>query len=86
MFRDHVFFGRLDKGEMRITAKKGRIESIVVDTSCFLAAVEWHFKSFVAVLRDTSLVDERRRFYSVCRDRWDWDADPRVIGMANPVV
>jgi hypothetical protein len=86
MFRDHVFFGRLDKGEMRITTKKGRIESIVVDAPRFWAAVERHFKSFVAVLRDTASVDERRRFYRVCKDRWDWDGDPRVIGMANPTV
>ena len=86
MFRDHVFFGKLDKGEMLITTKKGRVESIVVDSARFVRAVERHFKRFVATLRDTSSVDERKRFYDTCKDRWDWDGGPRVIGMANPVV
>ena len=83
MFRDHIFFKRLDKGELYITEYNKKIESIVVDSSRFCKAIERHFAKLIANLRDPSCVKQRTTFQKMCRSRWDCEGEARHIGMDN---
>jgi hypothetical protein len=84
MFRDRIFFKRLDKGELYVTVTKKKIDSILVDSRRFCNAIERHFCRFIATLRNPACIEERTKFNAMCKIRWDWEGEAIYIGMANP--
>jgi len=91
IFRDRIVFKRLEKGELLVTLPKrngqidetGEIESILVDTGRFSAAVERHFKGFLTCLRDPNKIEQRYKFERICQDKWRWD-EGTIIGLPDP--
>jgi hypothetical protein len=84
VFRDRIYFKRLDKGEFYVTKSKKGIESIVIDSQRFCNAVERHFAQLIAVLRNPSSIGQRAKFEIICKAQWDYDGPGRVVGFPNP--
>ena len=85
MFRDHIFFKKLDRGELLITPVNKKIESILVDSAKFITSVERHFSGLIAALRDPSSIEKRKTFEKMCKKQWDWEGPARYIGIDNPM-
>jgi hypothetical protein len=87
MFRERIFFGRPKDGVIHITLplvngvvdQAGVIESVLIDIEGFYAYVEGHFNQLLSRLRDPSQAELRANFLSICRKKWDYEGDPRVI-------
>jgi hypothetical protein len=56
----------------------------LVDPVRFGIAVERHFAKFITTLRNPIETEQRAKFESICRLKWDWEKDGRVIGISDP--
>jgi len=88
MFRERIFLGK-PKGVMHITLPRvngvidenGVIESVVIDVEDFYRYVDGHFRRLAARLRDQSQTELRENFRKVCREKWKYETEPRVIAL-----
>jgi hypothetical protein len=89
MFRERIFFGKLRGGAMHVTLPRingaidedGVIQSIIIDVEEFCHYVEGHFRELIIRLRDSAHSELRSKFQAMCRQKWDYDGDPRVIAL-----
>jgi hypothetical protein len=63
--------------------KKGEIQSIIVNPSRLLSAIEHHFSIYINELRSKSNLEARLKFQEACKVKWDLEGPPVVIGL-NP--
>jgi hypothetical protein len=90
MFRDRIFIGKPKGGVMHVTLPRidgvidgnGIIESVFIDVEEFYRYVDGHFRKLVARLRDSSQVDLRSNFHKMCREKWKYEGEPRVIALS----
>lgn len=88
MFRERIFFKAGLTEPLHVTFPRvngvvdstADIQSILVGPKAFLEAVQCHFSSFIARLRDKGQVAQREKFFEFCRREWDWEGPPRYIG------
>jgi len=89
MFRERIFLGKPKGGVMHVTLPRingvidenGIIESVFIDVEEFYRYVEGHFRKLVARLRDSSQTDLRSNFHRMCREKWKYEGEPRVIAL-----
>jgi hypothetical protein len=89
MFRGRIFFGKPRDGVIHITLplkdgtidENGMIQSIMIDVEGFYQYVEGHFCQLIARLRDPSKIELRSNFQAMCRLKWGYEGDPRVIAL-----
>jgi hypothetical protein len=89
MFRERIFLGKPKGGVMHVTLplangvidENGRIELILIDVEDFYRYVEGHFRKLVARLRDPGQVDLRSNFHAMCREKWKYEGEPRVMAL-----
>jgi hypothetical protein len=86
-FRERIFLGKVSEGAIHVTLPRinsildesGEIESVLVDVSEFHRYVEGHFRKLVSMLRDASQTGLRSNFHKICREKWKYEGEPRVI-------
>lgn len=88
LFRHRIYFGKNVGGCLRVTLPRrddgsldeaGEIQSILLDVEEFSKFVEGHFGNFIARLRDPDQVELITKFKDICRQKWDYEGDPRVL-------
>lgn len=88
LFRNRIFFGKNLGGCLRVTLplkhdgaldELGEIQSILLDVEAFYRFVEGHFGTLLTRLRNPDEVDLRNRFKEICRQKWEYEEDPRVL-------
>jgi hypothetical protein len=92
LFREHIYFASLSRGEMLVTLPKvngriderGEIQSVLVDSARFFARVETHFQRFVGRLRDVSNTGLRAQFADSFKRQCNWEELGPVIGIPDP--
>jgi len=89
MFRERIFLGKPRDGVMHITLPRvngaidenGTIESVLIDVEEFYRYIEGHFRNLVARLRDPSRTVLRSNFHKMCREKWKYEGEPRVVAL-----
>lgn len=89
MLRSRIFLTELNQIDMLITVPRrsdgtidvnGKIESILIDTKYFMAAIERHFIDYLLCLRNPEENVKRENFLKIAKEKWDYESEGTVIG------
>lgn len=90
MLRSRIFLTELNQIDMLITVPRrsdgtvdvnGKIESILIDTKYFMAAIERHFIDYLLCLRNPEENVKRENFLKIAKEKWDYESEGTVIGL-----
>ncbi len=91
LFRGKIFFAEMNR-DIFITLPKhdgkldldGEIQSILIDVNRCILAVEKHFNSTIAFLRDKSKMEKRAEFFRFFKSQCDWEQPGPIVGIREP--
>lgn len=90
MLRNRIFLTDLNQIDMLITLPRkpdgkidvnGQIESILIDSKYFMAAIERHFIDYLLCLRNPDESVKRENFLKIAKEKWNYEGEGVVIGL-----
>jgi hypothetical protein len=90
MLRSRIFLTGLDQIDMLITLPRkpdgnvdvnGKIGSILIDPTYFMAAIERHFIDYLLCLRNPKQNVKRENFLKIAKEKWNYEGEGTVIGL-----